>query len=122
MPNTETSYEKSYTVAKKINGVSNEITANVLTFTSNHELENGETIRIVSDTGHIPDGLTNNQVYYAITTEYSDDEIKDSNMLAVKGWTIFKEYPTKEEAIKIAKRKNEENPDSNRKFKFPWQK
>ena len=62
------------------------------------------------------------QVYYAITTEYSDDEIKDSNMLAVKGWTIFKEYPTKEEAIKIAKRKNTENRDSNRKFKFPWQK
>jgi len=81
MPNTETSYEKSYTVAKKINGVSNEITANVLTFTSNHELETGETIRIVSDTGHIPDGLTNNQVYYAITTGLSANQIKVAKTL-----------------------------------------
>ena len=81
MPNTEISYEKSYTVAKKINGVSNEITANIITFTSNHSLETGETIRIVSDTGHIPDGLVNNQVYYTITTGLSANQIKIAKTL-----------------------------------------
>jgi hypothetical protein len=81
MPNTEISYEKSYTVAKKINGVSNEITANIITFISNHNLETGETIRIVSDTGHIPDGLLNNQVYYTITTGLSANQIKIAKTL-----------------------------------------
>lgn len=76
MPGTETSYEKSFTVAKKVNGISNEITANTITFIENHSFENGETIRIVSDTGQIPDGLINGQVYYAITSGLSADKIQ----------------------------------------------
>lgn len=62
------------------------------------------------------------QVFYAITTEYTDDEIKDSNMLAVKGWTIIEEFPTKEQAIKNAKYRNDYNRGTKRKFQFPWQK
>lgn len=76
MPSTNTSYEKISTVRKKANGISNEITADVITFTDNHEFENGETIRIISDTGYLPDGINQGQVYYAITTGLDTDKIK----------------------------------------------
>ena len=36
MPGTETSFEKEFTVTKKTNGISNEITSNTFTFTENH--------------------------------------------------------------------------------------
>jgi hypothetical protein len=76
MPNTEVTYEKSSTVAKKVNGISNDISANTITFINNHNFENGETIRIVSDSGHIPDGLVNGQVYYAITNGLASNRIQ----------------------------------------------
>ena len=76
MPGTETSYEKEFTVTKKSNGISNEITSNTFTFTETHSLANGESVRILSDTGHIPDGLINGQVYYAITTGLSGNQIQ----------------------------------------------
>ena len=81
MPGTEVSYEKSFTVAKKSNGISNEISANTITLIGNHNLENGETIRIVSDSGHIPDGLIDNQVYYAITDGLSSNQIQIAKTL-----------------------------------------
>ena len=42
--------------------------SNVITFTSAHKFLNGESVRIVSDTGQIPDGLKSNTVAFAITT------------------------------------------------------
>ena len=61
MPGSQTSSEKSFNV---ISNTGN----NILTFNgSGHTFLNGETIRLFSDTGKIPDGLLNNQVYYAIT-------------------------------------------------------
>ena len=72
MPNTEytaneTSYEKKFKVGRSIAGI-NSITSNVLTLTSDHSFINGESIRIISETGQLPDGLTNNTVYFAITS------------------------------------------------------
>jgi hypothetical protein len=65
MPGTETSSEKELFVGRNV-GI-NSITNNTLTFTSAHTFENGESIRILSDTGQLPDGLRPNTVYYAIT-------------------------------------------------------
>ena len=72
MPNTEytateTSFEKKFTVGRSLVGI-NSITSNVVTLNSAHNFINGESIRIISETGQLPDGLTNNTVYFAITS------------------------------------------------------
>ena len=41
---------------------------NVITLTKSHNLANGESIRIISETGQLPDGIEENNVYYAITS------------------------------------------------------
>ena len=64
---SNTAYQKEYNVAKLANGVTNNISANTITLTAPHEFINGETVRIISDTGEIPDGLDQNSVYYVIT-------------------------------------------------------
>jgi hypothetical protein len=65
---TQSSSEKSFTVGRSAVGI-NSIAANTLTLTQLHSLSNGESIRIIADDGHLPDGLEENQVYYAITKE-----------------------------------------------------
>lgn len=64
---SETSYQKEYNVAKLANGLTNNISANTITLTAPHDFINGETVRIISDTGEIPDGLNYNSIYYVIT-------------------------------------------------------
>ena len=78
MPNTNTTYEKSFTVSKKINNINNEITSDIITFNSNHNFENGESIKFLSDTGQLPDGIISGQIYYAITNSsgLSSNQIK----------------------------------------------
>jgi hypothetical protein len=62
MPNSQTSSEKSFNVLSNTGN-------NILTFSSSgHTFLTGESIRFFSDTGKIPDGLLNNQIYYAITS------------------------------------------------------
>ena len=70
MPNSQTSGEKSFNVNRSAAGI-NSITSNLITLTANHTFENGETVRIISDTGGLPDGVESNRVYYAITTGLS---------------------------------------------------
>ena len=85
MPNTEGTASEA--ISEKIHKVSqtngiNDIASNTLTLTEGHTFLNGETIRIISENGHLPDGLTENKIYYAITTAISPnpalngDEIK----------------------------------------------
>ena len=68
------SSEKVFTVNRSITGInsigpySDGGNANVITFTNAHNFLNGESVRITSDTGQIPDGLSPNTVYYAITS------------------------------------------------------
>ncbi len=63
----QTTYQKSYDVAKLTDGVTNNITNNTIRLTAPHDFINGETVRIISETGEIPDGLDLDTVYYAIT-------------------------------------------------------
>jgi len=65
--NDEITYQKSYNVAKQSNGTTNVISSNTITLTEPHDLINGETIRIISETGEIPGGLNLDTIYYAIT-------------------------------------------------------
>ena len=75
MPNSQTSSEKSFNVGRSVVGI-NSITSNTLTLTAPHSLINGETIRIISENGQLPDGLITNNVYYAITSGIGTNQVK----------------------------------------------
>jgi len=72
MPDTqgsanETIAIKSFQVGQSVAGVSS-ITSNVFTFTQPHTFIEGESIRVKSFTGNLPDGIISNIIYYAITS------------------------------------------------------
>ena len=71
--NIKPDYEKVSFVAL-LGGLNNITSSNIITFTANHSFETGETVRVISDSGHLPDGLSPNTVYYAI--DASDATIK----------------------------------------------
>jgi len=74
MPGSQTSGEKVFTVNQGPTGINSVGSysaggvANVITLTQAHTFLPGESIRIISDTGQVPDGLRPNNVYYAITS------------------------------------------------------
>ena len=66
--------QKTYTVDRNVAGI-NSIgsfsaggVSNVITFTEAHSFIQGESVRIISSTGQLPDGLEPNSIYYAITS------------------------------------------------------
>ena len=59
-----TSSVKEYEVIRN-SGV-NAIISNVLQFKSNHQLINGEKVRVFSNTGETPSGIVNDKIYFAI--------------------------------------------------------
>ena len=79
MPSTAYSGEEASSIKRRTVGrvgTSNSITANTLTFTENHQLSPGETIRFISDNARLPDGIDNNKVYFAITDGVNPNQIK----------------------------------------------
>ena len=62
----EVSSKKQYSVQRSAVGI-NSINSSVISLDTNHKLLNGESVRILSDTGEIPDGLEHDVVYFAIT-------------------------------------------------------
>ena len=84
MPTTEftseeVSAEKKFMVGNSAVGV-NSVSSNVFTLTSDHNFINGETIRVNSQNGHLPDGLLHNTVYHVIT---SGTGIADSDQIKI---------------------------------------
>ena len=69
MPNTQVSAEKSAIVGR-LAGI-NSITSNVITLTGVHNFINGESVRIISSTAQLPDGVESDTLYYAITNTTS---------------------------------------------------
>ena len=59
-----TSSQKNYEVIRN-SGV-NAIISNVIQFKTNHQLVNGEKVRVFSNTGETPSGIQNDKVYFAI--------------------------------------------------------
>jgi hypothetical protein len=74
IPGSQTSSEKEFFVGRSV-GI-NSITSNTLTLTTPHTFANGESIRVISDTGQLPDGMTPNTVFYAITSGIGTNQIK----------------------------------------------
>ena len=64
---SEITYEKVYKVRKKQNKINNEINSNIITLTQNHDFINGESVRIISSNGSLPNGIESNKIYYVIT-------------------------------------------------------
>jgi hypothetical protein len=69
-----TSSEKILEVSR-LGGI-NQISNNTLNFTTNHQLFNGETIRILSDSGEMPTNIISGKVYFAITSGVDANQIK----------------------------------------------
>ena len=82
MPGSQSSSEKKFYVNRSSAGI-NSITSNTLSLTQSHSLFNGESIRILSDTGQIPDGLTPNTVYYAITNANTSSGLTTTTQIKI---------------------------------------
>ena len=73
MSGSQTSSEKTFSVERNVSGInsigrySKDGFDNVITLQDAHTFANGESIRVISDDGQLPDGLSPNTVYYAIT-------------------------------------------------------
>jgi hypothetical protein len=71
----EASSSKVTTVGRTAIGI-NSITSNIFTLTEPHQFNSGESLRILSDDGELPDGLDHNRVYYAITAGINSDQVR----------------------------------------------
>ncbi len=63
---------KEYEVGRV--GAANSIANSTLTLRSGHKLFAGESVRVISDDGFLPDGLDTNTIYYAVT----DDSVNET--------------------------------------------
>jgi hypothetical protein len=114
---TQSSSEKLFTVERSTAGI-NSITLNTLKLTEVHSFANGESIRIIADDGHLPDGLESNQIYYAITKESASgigtDEIRIAKTLsdAINGSTTATAITlnNKGGTLSIVSRVSDKNP------------
>ena len=91
MGNSQTSFEKSFSVGRNTSGINNIGPysqggfPDIITLTQAHTFQNGESIRVLSDNGQLPDGLTPNTVYYAITNANTSSGITTNvNILLAK--------------------------------------
>ena len=73
--------EKSYVVGNAV-GVSS-ISSNIITLQTGHDLIDGESIRVIGDNGFLPDGLEEDEVYFAITSGVSTNGLKVARTLNV---------------------------------------
>ena len=78
-PDERVSGEKEILVGR--NSGINSITGNTFTLQSDHKFINGETVRIYSENGSLPDGLEYNKLYHVITTSLNSDQIQLASTL-----------------------------------------
>ena len=67
--------EKRSRVGRSAVGI-NSISGDIFNFLANHDFLRGESVRVISDTGALPDGLEHNQIYYAITSGVGLNQIR----------------------------------------------
>ena len=65
MQNSQSSSKKSFEVGRV--GTANSIASNIITLTEEHNFINGESVRLISDSGQLPDGIEPNTLYFAIS-------------------------------------------------------
>ena len=72
IPNTTKSYENSAVVQRQNNNFENSISNGVITLTGPHTFTAGEKVRVISENGHLPDGIISEKVYYIIDSTIDD--------------------------------------------------
>lgn len=72
---SNTSGRKESRVGRNVS-TGNSISNSTLTFTEDHEFLEGESIRVISSDGRLPDGLENNTIYFAITDNLNGDQLR----------------------------------------------
>ncbi len=116
MSGSQSSSEKTFTVDRSISGInsigSNSIGAdsNVITLTKAHDFINGESVRILSDTGQLPDGISPNTIYYAITAGLTTNRnIKIAKTLNDANNTTALKINNKGGVLKVVSRVSDKN-------------
>ena len=69
---------KEYEVQRT--GASNSISSSVITLRSPHKLHAGESIRVLSDSGYLPDGIDSNVIYFAITNDSTGESLNTNQI------------------------------------------
>ena len=83
MPGSQSSSEKKFYVDRSATGINSVTNNNTFTLTSDHTFFNGESIRILSDSGQLPDGISPNTVYYAITSTNASSGLTTTSKLKI---------------------------------------
>ena len=90
MPNSQSSSEKVFTVNRSSAGInsigvySDGGADNVITLTANHSFLEGETVRVISDTGQLPDGIDANTIYHVHTGAGAGSPLNANNIKLAK--------------------------------------
>jgi hypothetical protein len=71
MPGSASTGEKTFAVGRSNVGI-NSISANTFSLTQTHTFTTGESVRLISETGQLPNGV-NSDLYYIITTGNSNE-------------------------------------------------
>jgi hypothetical protein len=69
MPGSNSSSQKKVNVIRTGVGINSVTGANTFNLVQPHEFINGESVRVESEDGSLPDGVNSNTIYYAITDE-----------------------------------------------------
>ena len=69
MPGSNSSYQKKVNVIRTNVGINSITGSNTFNLVEPHTFYNGESLRVTSDSGALPDGISPNTIYYAITNK-----------------------------------------------------
>ena len=107
----------TFTSEKKYKGVHSSPTASKKSsynLTQNHDLETGESVRLISDTGNLPENINPHRVYYAITStvapELNPDEIKLASSFANSQNGVFIDSVSNLDEFNIISRVSDKKP------------
>ncbi len=108
----------AFTSEKKYKGIHTSPTdskKSTYKFRNNHELQTGETVRIISDTGNLPENIDSHKVYFAITNtvapELAADEIKLASSFANAQNGVFINSVSNQDEFNIISRVSDKKPN-----------
>jgi len=61
-------------------GAANSISNSIFTLQTAHQLYAGESVRVISDDGSLPDGLDSNEIYYAVTNDSTNETLNSDQI------------------------------------------
>jgi len=70
--------KKEYEVGRA--GTASSITSSTITLKTAHKLFAGESVRVISDEGKLPDGIENGVIYYAVTNQSQNESLNDDQI------------------------------------------